>query len=203
MDYRKIKIPFLSNAQIKKKAERFRHKFWDDSVPVDIERIIDIKMKLDIVPVKRLQKQCDTDALISSNWKLIYIDHDRFLDDRYQNRLRFSLAHEMGHFILHRGIYNSFKIKYLKDFRRLLKQISQEQYGYLEAQANKFANYLLVPKSMLVVERNKALKNYKHSAGLEKVNKKLLNSYLAVPISKIFGVSENVIIIALSEINDL
>ena len=201
MNYNKIKVPFLRNIQIKSKAEFFRKKFWNNSIPVDIEYIADVKLKLDIVPVKSLQEQCDTDALISSNWHLVYIDHDRYLDNRYQNRLRFSLAHEIGHFVLHKGIYNGFKIKDSKDLRRLLEQIPQEQYGYLEVQANKFANYLLVPRDKLIIEQDKVLKKYKSLIETKGMDKKALNSYFAISISKIFGVSENVIEIALNELD--
>ncbi len=201
MNYNKIKVPFLRNVQIKNKAEFFRKKFWNNSIPVDIEYIADVKLKLDIVPVKGLQELCDTDALISSNWQLVYIDHDRYLDNRYQNRLRFSLAHEIGHLVLHKGIYNSFKIKDSKDLRRLLEQIPQEQYGYLEVQANKFANYLLVPRDKLIIERDKVLKKYKSLIETEGMDEKTLNSYSAIPLSKIFGVSESVIEIALNELD--
>jgi len=201
MNYNKIKVPFLGNTQIESKAEFFRKKFWNNSIPVDIEYIADVKLKLDIILVKGLQEQCDIDALISSNWQIVYIDHDRYLDNRYQNRLRFSLAHEIGHFILHKGIYNGFKIKDSKDLRRLLEQIPQEQYGYLEVQANKLANYLLVPRDKLIIERDKVLKKYKSLVEMEGMDKKTLNSYLTVPISKIFGVSESVIEIALNELD--
>ena len=201
MNYNKIKVPFLGNTQIESKAEFFRKKFWNNSIPVDIEYIADVKLKLDIILVKGLQEQCDIDALISSNWQIVYIDHDRYLDNRYQNRLRFSLAHEIGHFVLHKGIYNGFKIKDSKDLRRLLEQIPQEQYGYLEVQANKLANYLLVPRDKLIIERDKVLKKYKSLAEMEGMDKKTLNSYLTVPISKIFGVSESVIEIALNELD--
>lgn len=201
MNYNKIKVPFLGNTQIKSKAEFFRKKFWNNSIPVDIEYIADVKLKLDIVLVKGLQEQCDIDALISSNWQIVYIDHDRYLDNRYQNRLRFSLAHEIGHFVLHKGIYNGFKIKDAKDLRRLLEQIPQEQYGYLEVQANKLANYLLVPRDKLIIERDKVLKKYKSLIETEGMDKKTLNAYSAIPVSKIFGVSESVIEIALSELD--
>jgi hypothetical protein len=39
MDYKKIVIPFLNNSAIKDKAISFRKKFWDDSIPVEIEDI--------------------------------------------------------------------------------------------------------------------------------------------------------------------
>jgi Zn-dependent peptidase ImmA (M78 family) len=142
---------------------------------------------------------CDTDALIISDWNSIYVDYDKYLDNRYKNRLRFSFAHEIGHFILHKNIYNGFRIKNLTNFYKLIKQISQEQYGYFETQANKFANHLLVPRNKLILEKEKTIEKNKQY-GLKEMDIKTLNLYLAIPISKIFGVSEKVIEIALSDI---
>jgi len=201
MDYRKIKVPFLGNIVIKNGADLFRKKFRVYSVPVDIEKIIELGLKISLIPVPNFQNFCDTDALITSNWQFIYVDKDRYQDERFQNRLRFSLAHEIGHFVLHKGIYNSFNIKTISDFYRFVEQIPQNQYNYLEIQANKFASYLLVPRKILVIEREKALKEADKSIPLEKIGKDSLNSYLAIPISGVFGVSEDVIQFALNEIN--
>jgi hypothetical protein len=203
MDYKKVSIPFLDNSVIKSKADNFRNKFGNNSVPVDIEKIIDIKLGIDIIPSPGLQYLCDTDALISSNWKSILVDYNRFSDERYQNRLRFSFAHEIGHFILHKDIYKSFKIKSSKDLQKLMKEIPAKEYGYLEIQANKFANYLLIPREQLIIEKNKEIKKYPELNHLiNSGKKKEINSYLAIPVSKIFGVSEDAMEIALNETND-
>lgn len=87
MARRKITVPFLDNKTIKEKADSFRKKLWNDSVPVDIESIIELKLKMDIIPVIRLQKECDTDALIASNWRSIYVDKDRYLSECYQEQI--------------------------------------------------------------------------------------------------------------------
>ena len=199
MDYKNIKIPFLDNSLISKKADLFRKNFWNDSLPVEIEDIIDLKLKLDIIPTPGLFKLSNTDALIASSWKCIYVDNDRYLDDKYKNRLRFSLAHEIGHLVLHKNIYYSFKIATLKDFFSLIEEIPQEQYWYLEIQANKFANCLLVPRKRLIVEKNRQMDKDK-SGKLLKIDIKMLNSYLAIPLSEIFGVSEEAVEIALNEL---
>ena len=202
MNYLKIKAPFLSAAFIKNRADLFRRKYWDDSFPVEIEDIIELKLKLDIIPVSRLQKLCDTDALITSDWLSVYVDSEKYLDNRYKNRLRFSLAHEIGHFILHRGLYNTFGIKNIEDFYKFIELIPLEQYSYFEIQANKFASYLLVPREELKIERENLIKHPSLVALINsgKLKDETINSYLANPISKIFGVSEEVIEIALNEI---
>ena len=150
MNYLSIKIPFINREKIKRKADLFREKFWDDSVPVDIEKIIDIKLEIDIIPLPNLG-----DAFISSDWKSIYVDQNKYLNG-IQNRLRFSLAHEIGHFILHKDIYNSFKINSLEKFYQFIDKIPGEQYGFLETQANKFANFLLVPRNKLAIKKRKS-----------------------------------------------
>jgi len=177
MDYKDIKVHFLNNTDISNKARLFGKKFWDNSIPVDIERIIDLGLKLNVIPVPSLQKVCDTDALIASSWEEIYVDERKYLDDRYQNRLRFSLAHEIGHFVLHKNIYESFNIKTFKDIYDLIRDISQEQYGYLETQANKFANFLLVPRDILVSYKKKIIKN-KKMLSMEKIDKKKITGIM-------------------------
>jgi len=198
MGFEEYSIPFLSNEDIKERARKFKEKFWGDNVPIDIERIIDLSLEMDIVPVPGLQKLCGADALITSSWMLIYIDREAYLDERYQNRLRFSLAHEIGHFVLHRDIYKGFHIEEFSDFYAFLKHISARQYGYLETQANKFASYLLVPRGILAVEKKKQLNRARE---LKTIDSGTLNAYLAIPLSKVFGVSEKVIEIALNELN--
>ena len=196
MNYSDIKIPFVDKEKIKRKADLFREKFWDDSVPVDIEKIIDLKLEIDIIPLPDLG-----DAFISSDWKSIYVDRNKYLNG-IQNRLRFSLAHEIGHFILHKEIYSSFKINSFEDFYCFVDEIPNNQYHYLEIQANKFAGLLLVPRDKLMIEKKKELNNFEAASGVSIDSIKdqsLLYSYLAEPISKTFGVSSEVIEIALSE----
>lgn len=194
MNYSDIKIPFIDKEKIKKKSDLFRQKFWDDSIPVDIEKIIDVKLKINIIPVPNLG-----DAFITSDWKSIYVDRDKYLGE-IQNRLRFSLAHEIGHFILHRDIYNSFKITSLEKFYHFIDEIPGEQYRFLETQADIFASYLLVPRDRLVIEKEKVLNKLKaKNINVDDFDKELLQSYISEPISRTFGVSPLVIIIALNK----
>jgi len=72
MNYFKIIIPYIGNLVIKNKADLFRVKYWDKILPVDIEKIIDIGLGVNITPVPHLEKLCNTDALITSDWKSLY-----------------------------------------------------------------------------------------------------------------------------------
>ncbi|MFH0739953.1 MAG: ImmA/IrrE family metallo-endopeptidase [bacterium] len=201
MNYQKIKIPFLDNQKIKQKADDFRERFWGKAIPVDIEKIIEFRQKITIIPLPNLQEVCNTDAFISSDWLKVFIDQAEYMDERKIKRLRFSLAHEIGHMVLHKDIYESFDIKNFNDFYRFIDEIPNEQYGYLETQANKLANQLLIPREFLSNEYNKIFKKYSRLLSIQSSNTKLLNSYIANPLSKIFLVSADAIEIALSDIN--
>ena len=199
MNYTNIKAPYISNKEIKKKADLFRRKFWDNSIPVDIETIIDIKLKIDVIPLLNLKQRCDSDALISSDWKSIYVDQNEYLDERYQNRLRFSLAHEIGHFVLHKDTHSSFKITSPEAFYRFIEKIPKEQYGFFETQANKFAGYLLAPRELLEEKLGTEIEKAKKAIDLNSFDKILLKSYIANPLSKKFGISPDSMEIVLSE----
>ncbi len=202
MDYKKINVPYLDSFAIKKKADSLRAKLWGDVIPVDIEAIIEFELKIEIIPIPQLQQVCDTDAFITSTWKAICVDERNYMDERYRGRLRFSLAHEIGHFILHKEIYEKFDIKNIDDFRRFIPEITQEQYSKFEVQADIFANNLLIPRDKLIQERDKHLSKISGKNGIKKADKRLINSYIARPIAKKFEVTNVPIEIALNTIND-
>ncbi|MFA5188291.1 MAG: ImmA/IrrE family metallo-endopeptidase [Patescibacteria group bacterium] len=189
-----MQIPYYKNQELKQKADEFRIKNWGDSVPVEIEQIIESKLGIGIIPIPGLYKQCNADALISSDWKTIYVDNDNYIDDRYYNRLRFSLAHEVGHFILHQDLYASFNIKSFEDFYNIIDQLNNE-YGIIEGHANRFANFLLVPREKLEIEKENVLRDHPE---IKKFDTATVNSYLAIPLGKIFKVSQEVVEISLS-----
>jgi hypothetical protein len=202
MEYSQIKTPFLSLESIKKEADEFRLKLWGNTVPVDIEKILENKLGISIIPLPDLNRICDTDAFISSDWSSVIVDNEKYMDDKYQNRLRFSIAHEIGHFVLHKDIYESFGISELEDFYNFVEQIPGEQYGYFETQANKFANFLLVPRDILLIEKEKILLEKVSNSDFSSIDQETLNSYIAGPLSSVFEVSADVIEIALSFIKE-
>lgn len=204
MNYKNIVIPYLTDEIIEKQTNIFRRNFWDETIPVEIESIIEFGLKLKISPTKGMMNECGMDAFITADWQLIYVDYDKYMDERYKNRLRFSLAHEIGHFVLHKKIYKQLNITILKDVYRFYEEISEREYNKLEIQANRFADYLLIPRGRLAIERNKELRKLKesNSFNLEKMDRQTLNSYLANPLSHIFGVSEEATEIALNRLKE-
>ncbi|MCK5061657.1 ImmA/IrrE family metallo-endopeptidase [Candidatus Parcubacteria bacterium] len=194
MDYKEFKAPFISNEDIKGQADLFRKKYWGDIIPVEIEIIIEGKLAIEIIPVPGLKRQCNADAFISSDWKSVSVDNEKYMDESYYNRLRFSIAHEIGHLALHKNLYKDLKICSLDDFRSFQNDVPGNQYGYIETQANKFASYFLIPRNKLAKERALIIRAYDEIADYD-IN--LINSYIATPLGKKFGVSAEAMEIAL------
>lgn len=198
MDYRKVTVPYIGNQEIKKKAESFQTKYWDKKLPVDIEKVIDVNLEINIIPLPGLENICNTNALITSDWNSLYVDQDLFEDERRYNRLRFSLAHEIGHYILHKNFYTNLEIKSFEGFYNFINLMPNEQYGFLETQANKFANYLLIPRNLVGKMLEKEIEKT-DKLDIDDFDKALLKSYIASSLSKDFGVSQNTMEIALNE----
>ena len=197
MIYTNINVPFITKDIIKRKADLFRQKFWDDIIPIDIEKIIDVKLKIDIIPVPELERLCDTNALITSDWSFIYVDKNIYEDERRINRLRFSYAHEIGHLILHKDLYSLFNINNFADYYGFFNIISGEEYAKIETQANIFASYLLVPRKMLEFELKNELKKIENFG----ISREAANPYIADSLGKKFGVSSESMEIVLNEYN--
>lgn len=200
----KVGAPFLKASEIKTKADAFRKKYWGDSIPVDIERIIEFKMGLEIRPVPGLSQRSDAEAGISSNWKVLIVDRDIYEDERRYSRLRFSLAHEIGHLVLHKDLFGSLGISSMADYYQFTQEKAENGntfHDYVEMQAGMFANMLLVPREELLKRKEAILKKNEKELANMKIEVELLESFLAKPLAREFDVSEDVMVRALSHLD--
>lgn len=141
-------VPFLSYDQLKAAAaETLLNSNYADRFPVAIEMIVERSFGMDVVPIRGLQNSFNIDAFISQD--LAAISVDEFVLENRLNRYRFSLAHELGHRVLHREIFGAIKFKSITDWKSRITQFPEKEYSFLEYQANTFANCLLVPASQL------------------------------------------------------
>ncbi len=60
-------------------------------------------------------------------------------------RYRFTLAHEIGHILLHKHIYQKANFKNIKEWKDFTNSISDNDYSWLEYQAYAFGGLVLVP----------------------------------------------------------
>lgn len=128
-------------------------------IPVDVLTCIEVRLKIDVIPFPRLLSKYSVDAAVMPDFSGIYVDKDSYayLEGKplwMFNRLRFSLAHELGHIVLHREIVKGVKFESLEDFWKFSRLYSKSKYG-LEWEANEFAGRLIVPIDRLKVDFDK------------------------------------------------
>jgi Zn-dependent peptidase ImmA (M78 family) len=137
-----------------KAAEAFREKHLRGKLshlPVDVFSLVEIELGLDVIPFDDLFAKYSVDAALTADFTGIYVDAEAYIlmekgPEWKLNRLRFSLAHELGHHVMHRNLKPSFSS--VDDFA-LWTQDYGGRMAELEREANEFAGRLLVPEKVL------------------------------------------------------
>lgn len=118
------------------------------AIPVEIEEIIEFGVEIEIRPVKALYDRFGFEGALSHDLQTILVDAD--IQHRNLNRYRFTLAHELGHYVLHGGYISSLIFDEKSDWKKAVTGIDPKSYGRMEYQAYMFAGHILVPTQSLV-----------------------------------------------------
>jgi len=116
--------------------------------PLQIEEIVDLDMGIAIVPVPGLFDELEIDGFTASDLTQIYVD-EAVYHHPVEHRYRFTLAHEVGHAVLHRDIFRRLQVSDLDDYREFVHGIDEGDREWLERQAYWFAGLVLVPPGAL------------------------------------------------------
>jgi predicted Zn-dependent protease with MMP-like domain len=195
IDPGEFRAPFIHIDEIRKTADDFRARYWpQDSIPIDIFEILEFELDLEIRTISNLKEAGDVDALLLGDLKTIVVDQGDFLNERAQNRLRFSLAHEIGHFILHSDIFAKINYSSVDEWILFFQKIPEDQYTWIEQHANEFAGRLLVPLEKLKNKLNDAVV-MAENAGFDSWDSSgdSTRGFISHAISRFFGVSQQVI----------
>ncbi len=195
-DIASFKCPYISKEKIWQEAENFRAKFWPEAtLPVDIENIIEQRLKLNIEPQHDLLRELDIDAYLRIDLTGIVADYNCYMNEKYMNRLRFSFTHELGHFFLHKNIYPSFSITNSSAWKEFMLHIPDREYGFFEYQANEFAGRILVPRERLISELEICLHKTQEAGLIDLVNTDpgAVLSSISPTLCRQFGVSDQVV----------
>ena len=99
MDYGEFRCRWIEPRGLWNIADETRNKYWPESIlPVNTEEIVEFRLRLDIEPIKYLLSSIDIDAYLKRDLSGIVVDYDSYMNDKFVNRIRFSFAHELGHF---------------------------------------------------------------------------------------------------------
>ena len=158
-----INIPYLTEKRIEEIVERLYTYDIHENYCLDTQKLCEfIQSKY---PVKFELESLANNILGKIEFNPITISVDKDLEE---NRLRFTLCHEIGHLILHgKLLESSIDQKEDNDYSLSLKYyVSDMSSRRLEIQANIFASHLLIPLDPLLKEvsryfkRERIHKNY-------------------------------------------
>jgi Zn-dependent peptidase ImmA (M78 family) len=116
---------------------------------------------------------------------------DKFFYDKQSRRYRFTLAHEMGHIILHAEILKRSQVASVEEYLDFVNDIGEEAHRWTEWQADCFAGLVLVPAGPLVAKLHEASK-MANEKGLSEQDV-TTRGYIADWISDFFEVSAQTI----------
>lgn len=151
-----LKAPFLNYAKLREIAKAVIDRYHASrSLPIPIEEIIEFQFGLDIIPIPGLQRIIEVDAFLSQDLKTIAVDEAVY--NGRQRRYRFSLAHELGHLVLHKDIYKELSSNSIVDWKKNIQRLPDKEYSLLEWQAQNFAGLLLIPPEELAREVKRVL----------------------------------------------
>jgi|ERR1035437_234006 Zn-dependent peptidase ImmA (M78 family) len=142
------KIKFQDIRAIAEQARK-DFKIEPDQIPFPIDEIIEFNLKIDIIPIFGLNSGSDIEAFLSHDLKSMNVDASIFMDERYNKRLRFTFAHELGHYYLHQDIIRQLKYDNFDEWFDFIRNVDPDDFDWFEKQANEFAGRLLVPKKIL------------------------------------------------------
>ncbi len=120
------------------------------SVPVDVNQIAEflnlkINYEMNFDDTVGSISFCDEGAVININQ----------FENTFEPRRRFTLAHEIGHYCLHRS---SERTKFVDDRKTMSR--SGSYWDVYESEANNFAAELLMPKKLVVEKGREVINSY-------------------------------------------
>ena len=162
------------------------------SIPVPIEKILEIKLGVEVRPLPGLYKIYARNGILLSSGRVIAVDNDDF--ESNQTRLRFTLAHELGHILLHKDHIDSVSLDDVAQAWKQYNGIAAETLGDMERDASYFAGHILVPQARLIGELGKARQRLLNVHGLDITGKgRDVRDVVAKAIADAFDVSPNVV----------
>ncbi|MCK4390013.1 MAG: ImmA/IrrE family metallo-endopeptidase [Desulfobacterales bacterium] len=193
-------IPFIPYEEIEARVREFVAQYpHRDQIPFPIEELIEFDLGIDIVTTPNLQKVYDIEGFTSSDTTAIYVDEYVYKNRYY--RYRFTLAHELGHIVLHSEIFKQYIFDSVLSWKEFVNQVNGKDYDSLEFQGYAFGGLILVPTLHLkkffydnLIEVSKLIDQAK-SKGIQRSKYiDYAKDHMASILAPIFDVSTDVVV---------
>jgi Zn-dependent peptidase ImmA (M78 family) len=187
--------PFLPYDDIRATADAFLQEHWSSqALPVDIEKIVDARLKIDIISVDGLRQQIGVDGFLSRDGEAVYVDGQIADSGSNRNRYRFTLAHEVGHLVLQRELYQAANFRTPAEWLKLQAALPERDYSRYEYQAYCFAGLVLVPAAPLEQMVEAAIALARSKGYNPDLSDEADRAYVAAWVAREFQVSDGVIL---------
>lgn len=172
----------------------------EDRTPIDVFTFLEVDLGLDPIPFDDLAAKYRVEAAMKADFSGIYLDAEQYAlmekgPEWKLNRLRFTVAHELGHYYLHQHLPQISDFASMQGFARWTANYGGRKYT-VEQEANEFAGRLLVPDTRLAdmfdefaPEAERLIPNFMRSGALR--------DKFAERVAPKFGVNSQVIAVRL------
>jgi hypothetical protein len=185
---------YLDYEEMRDKADAFLAEHGREGCcPVDIEAIVDVALGIDIAPVSGLKSDHDIDGLIACDGSTIWVDGGIYWSDN-PFRYRFTLAHELGHWLLHRDLLESACFETLDDWQVFLDAFPDKARSRYEFQAYCMGGLLLVQREPLAEQVAATMALAEKAGNALDLADEAECRLLCRRVGRVFEVSEGVVI---------
>ncbi len=168
-----LDVKYIPYNKIAEEAVSFAIQYGiEEEIPVPIEEVVEFDLGFDIILTENMQRDFDVEGFTTFKDKSIYVD-----DFIYKNRLyryRFTLAHEVGHIVLHKSLLEGIELISVTQWEQFIDQVDIKDYNALEFQGYAFGGLVLVQPHKLKtlfeenIEYIKPLVDQARSEGLDR-----------------------------------
>lgn len=134
-------INYIPPQVIESEADKVRKEYDGRSMFTDVTKIAQ-ENGIEVFEVVFSESGIDGMIKNENGRTVIYVNKDN-----PEVRKRFTIAHEIGHYVLHHS-----DIDYIVDYRQAIRNYETQEELIKETQANMFASALLLPKEKLETE---------------------------------------------------
>ncbi len=140
-----LPIKFYTHQELESIAEVFIETFHkpSDSIPVPIDVIVEADLGIGIFPYSALEEKHGLQAYLALSLQKIYVDQNIMDSDLFEKRYRFTVAEEVGHYLLHKDIFAN--VKTANDYINAYGRISAKEYGKMDMDAKHLGGAILMP----------------------------------------------------------
>ena len=201
MNNENLTVEYLEKEQIEAIVDKIHAGKNIKDFPFEVELFLYNEFRYNVFPSPRLEAGCKIDTALVACKKLLRIDESIY--NKQPKRARFSIAHEVGHLVLHKELI-AMMIEALTtanktdDYASIINFLPKNQYRRAEWQADYFGGALLAPKSILkpklieLIEERKS--KYTSEEEFDEEDRDIIHHDLA----KIFDVTKPAITVRLS-----